>query len=228
MTGWLVAVEGPSAAGKTRTVRAASQATGATPLPEAYERLRPRPALTWATEGQLVRLERRLLREECRRYLDARRMTEAGATVLADTGFLGPLTYTLGLARRGLASRSALDALLRTARQASAAGRWGLPDAIVYLRTPLVERRRRAASDPKGHPSALQARHQAIAADEGRVFRTLVAPTFGDRFRYVSAAGPPDAVVRRLVRAVARSHTAAPRPSPDRLLRAIGHSEGVP
>ena len=227
MTGWLVAVEGPSGAGKSRAVRGTARRLGAYAIPEAFDRLRPRPRLTWTTEAGLLRLERRLLREDARRYREGRRLAESGATVLADTGFLGPLTYTEGLVRRGLASRLVLRELVRTARSWSDEERWGLPDAVLYLRTPLHERRRRAAHDPRGHPSPLQARHQLIAEEERRFYRTVVAPQLGGRFRFVSGAGSPEEVDRRLGQALARSRTPARRPSLERILTAIGRPPGV-
>ncbi len=228
MSGWLVAVEGPSAAGKSRTVRAAARRLGVTALPEAYDRLRPRPPLSWATNAQLLRLEQGLLREDARRFREGRRLADAGATVLADTGFLGPLTYTAGLVRQGLAPPSVLHRLVRTARTWGAAGRWGLPDAIRFLRTPGAERRRRAASDPRGHPSLLQARHQSIARDEQRFYRTVVARELGPQFRYLSGTGSPDGVVDRLVRALPRSHGPTRKMSWKRILDAIDAEQGVP
>lgn len=221
MTGWLVAVEGPSGAGKSRTVREAARRLVGVALPEAYDRIRPRPSLTWTTDTQLLRLEERLLREDACRYQEGRRLADTGAIVLADTGFLGPLTYTAGLVRHGLASPPTLGKLVRTGRAWHDEGRWSLPDAVLYVRTPASERRRRAGGDPRGHPPRLQARHQLIAEDEQRFYRTVVAPQFGARFRFVSGSGPPEVVVRHLVHALARSRAPARRPSLGRVLRAI-------
>src|SRR5271170_219136 len=189
MRGWLVAVEGPSASGKSRAVAAAAGMLGISSIPEAYDRLRPRPPLTYSTDAGWLRLERRLLREDARRYREGRRQVESGATVFADTGFLGSLTYTVGLVHLGFASRSVLSEIVRDARTLRDEERWGLPDAVLFLRTPPAERRRRAALDPIDHPPELQARHQTIAEDEGRLYRKVIAPEFGPRFRWVLGIG---------------------------------------
>ena len=104
--GRLVALEGGSASGKSTLVTAAARTFGWRPLAEAFDRLDPAPSLDFDSPRELLRLEATLLAEEVRRYHEARRLTERGATVLADTGFLGPLTYTLGLVERGRAPAS--------------------------------------------------------------------------------------------------------------------------
>jgi hypothetical protein len=228
MSGWLVAVEGPSGAGKSRTVREAVHLFGVLALPEAYDRIRPRPSLTWKTSADLLRLERRLLREDATRFRVGRHLANDGATVLADTGFLGPLTYTAGLVRLGLAPPSVLADLARTARTWSVEGRWGLPDAVLYLRTPRTVRQRRAARDPRGHPSSLQTRHQAVAAEELRLYRTVLAPAMGPGLRFVSGEGSPEEVARRLVLALERTRIRARRPSLERLLQGIERRGTVP
>jgi thymidylate kinase len=228
MRGRLVAVEGPSASGKSRAVRGASRRLGATVLPEAYDRIRPALALTWTSAAGLRRLERRLLRDDGRRYREGRERSTGGATVLADTGFLGPLTYTAGLVRLGLAPRPVLVDLLQRARASEAEGQWGLPDAIVYLRTPLAERRRRAEGDPQRHPAHLRRRHEAVATEESRFYRTVVAPEYRDRFVFVSGRGSPDDVVARLVKAVERTPVRIRPPVARRILEAIDRVGSVP
>jgi thymidylate kinase len=228
MAGWLVAVEGPSASGKSRAVREAARSLGVPALPEAYDRVRPRLSLSWTSDAQLLRLERRLLHEEAARFREGRRLARDGTTVIADTGFLGPITYSAGLVRRGLAPSTVLAELVTTARTWAREGRWGLPDAVLYLRTPERVRQRRAARDPWGHPASLQGRHQAVAAEELRLYRTVVAPAMGPRFRFVSGNGLPGEVVGRLARTVERTRTPARRPSLDRILRAIGSEATVP
>jgi hypothetical protein len=218
----LVAVEGPSASGKTRAVEGAADRFGVIAIAEAFDRLRPRPDLRWRTPAGLLRLERRLLREDARRYREARRLTRTGATVLADTGFLGSLTYTRGLVHRGHAPPRVLTALLSTARALEVRGDWGLPDAYLYLRTPALERRRRARRDIHGHPEALQDRHQEIAREELSFYRAAVIPRFGPRFRFVSGAGDRSTVLGRLGRAVRRlASSRSQRPSLDRILEAV-------
>lgn len=209
-------------------MRDVAPSLGAAPLTEAYDRLRPRPALTWRGPAALLRLERRLLGEEARRYREARELAEAGVLVLADTGFLGPLTYTRALVARGAAPHRLLARLVDDARELAEQGRWGLPDAFVYLVTPSAERHRRAARDPLGHPPSLQPRHQAAGAAEARFYRATVAPAFGARFRFVSGDGAPSRVAARVRRAVAalRDRRIARRPVAP-ILTALGE-ETVP
>ena len=104
--------------------------------------------------------------------------------------------------------------LLATARALANRGRWGLPDAILYLDTPAGERALRARRDPVGHPADLRARHVRVAEEERRLYRTVLAPAFGHRFRVVSGRGLPSAVARRLATA-ARSVASARIPPPD-------------
>jgi hypothetical protein len=229
MRGRVVAVEGPSAAGKSRVVRDVAPRIAAAPLAEAYDRLTPTVPLTWRTPAELYRLEHRLLREEARRYREARELADVGGLVLADTAFLGPLTYPWALARLGVAPRSVVLRLVEEARALARHGRWGLPDGFVYLRTPVVERRRRAAHDPHGHPAALQERHQRVGEEELRFYRTVIAPSFGRRFRFVSGEGAPPRVAVRVRRAV-RTLPTRPRGRPvvDRLLDALAAGATVP
>ncbi len=229
MRGAVVAVEGPSGAGKSRAVAGAARRLDAVVLAEAYDRLRPPPPLVWRGPAELLRLERRLLREEARRYREARALAAGGRLVLADTGFLGPLTYVLGLATLRRAPPAVLDALRRDAAALAADGRWGTPDAVVYLQTPERERTRRAAGDPRGHPAALRARHRAVGRVERRFYRTRLAPRYGRRWRVVSGRGPPAAVATRVARAARRVAAAAARrrpPAPGPLLRALGPRAG--
>jgi hypothetical protein len=224
MSGWLVAIDGASAAGKTRTVRTAARSEGVVAIAEAYERLQPRPALTWRTEAELLRLERRLLREEARRFEEGRRRAAAGATVWMDTGCLGPLTYTAGLVRLGHVRPAVFAEVLQFAAQLTAEGRWAVPDAVVLLRTERGERERRARRDPVGHPRTLQPRHQSVADEELHLYRTVIGPSLGGRFHFVSGGGAPGEVVARILRLPRRAHRSR---SWARTLRALGRARGV-
>jgi len=229
MPGRVVAVEGPSAAGKTRAVGAVARRLGGAPLAEAYDRVRPRLPLRWKNPGALLRLERTLLAEDARRYREARDLAEAGGIVVTDTGFLGPLTYTTGLVLQGDAPRRVLTALVRTARDLASRGQWGLPDAILYLETPEAERARRARRDPVGHPVDLRERHERVATEERRLYTMVLAPAFGPRFRSVSGRGLPASVARRLATsATGVARVRGPAPRVGKILDALLTSEGVP
>jgi len=198
--GSILALDGPSATGKSRLVAELVRRDRARALDEAFDRLRPRPSLRFVSPESLLRLERRLLLEEGRRYRLARRWAEAGSLVLLDTGYLGPLTYTAGLVRLGRAPAAVLRPLLADARRLARAGAWGLPNRIVYLEVPVRERDRRARSDPIGHPGDLDRRHAEVGRFEARLYREELAPILGDRLRFVRGTGTPTEVARRVER----------------------------
>lgn len=208
--GIVLALEGPSGAGKTTAARGVAAALGTTWSPEAYRRLSPRPSLGYRSDGELARLELRLLRAEARRYVAARSASRSGRTVVADTGFLGPLTYPWSLVRAGRSSPSVLPPLVRAAAAFAAADRWGLPDLVVYLATPARVRRRRVAGDPRSHPAEFAARHEAIGCIERALYHRRIALLLGDRFRVVAGDGPPPTVVRRILAELRRPPRAAP------------------
>jgi len=210
-------------------VGAVARRLGGAPLAEAFDRVRPRPPLVWTRPSGLLRLERTLLAEDARRYREARDLAEAGGVVVTDTGFLGPLTYTWGLVRSGAAPRAVLTALVGHARDLALEGRWGLPDAVLYLDTPAAERARRAHRDPLGHPASLRARHERVAAEERAFYHTCLAPAYGRRFRTVSGRGPPGSVVRRLAATAAEvARTRQGTPPVERILRALAAEGSVP
>ena len=204
--GRLVAVEGASAAGKSTLVRRAAERLGWTPVTEAFDRLDPAPSLDFETAQELLRLEGTLLAEECRRYRESRRYCERGATVLTDTGFLGPLTYTWGLFALGRAPRWVAERLSRSTRALARTGRLGLPDLTVYLDTPQAVRRLRAREDPGRHPPALAPRHESVGRLERRYYQDRFPARLPERFRTVS--GRPE-VARRIDR-IAQLVEAAP------------------
>jgi len=202
--GRLVAVEGGSASGKTTLVAQAARTHDWRALPEAFDRLDPAPSLEFASAHELARLEATLLAEEARRYREARRLCASGVTVLADTGFLGPLTYTFGLVKLGLAPVSVATSLTTRARSMVRAGRLGIPDLTVYLRTTSRERVDRARASTSRHPPGLFARHEAVGRFERRLFErefSAVRPT-GVR---VLRADRPTAVLAHRLGAIIRS-----------------------
>jgi len=196
--GRLIAVEGASASGKTTLVRTAARTLGWRPLPEAFDRLDPVPSLEFDSPRELLRLEGALVTEEVRRYREAFRLCGRGTTVLADTGFLGPLTYTLGLVELGRAPASAGRTLERSVRSLLRAGALGIPDLTVYLHTTADERRRRARAGARHHPVSLFPRHESVGAVERRYFESGFPAVLPDRFRVLRASGRPNDLARRL------------------------------
>ena len=210
VTGPVIAIEGASAAGKTTVADAAGASTGWTVIPEAYRRLVPPPSLDFRTAGELLRLERTLLEEEARRYREAFDRARAGATVIVDSGFLGPLTYSFALVRAGTAPVGVLTSVITEARALGERGEWGLADAYVYLDVPPEVRAVRAAADPAGAPAELAARHRAMGSIERSFYLDRFAPRWGPRFRVLPAARPPAPVAEDLVRIV-REFASIPR-----------------
>jgi hypothetical protein len=200
--GRIITLEGPSGAGKTTVVRAAARAFGWVPLPEAFERMDPPPSLRFRTEAELLSLETALLAEEGRRYREAVARSRAGRTVIADTGFLGPLTYTAGLVALGRAPRRAFDRLRAAVEGPGPSRPIGLPDAIVYVEVTARIRRSRARRDLRGHPREFAGRHESVGRVERRLYRALAEGPLAHRIRFVSGAGSPLAVARRVRSAV--------------------------
>lgn len=194
--GRLVAIEGRSAAGKTTLVLEAASKLGWQPLREAWDRLDPAPSLEYGSPHELLLLEGTLLAEEVRRFAEARARSAQGATVLADTGFFGPLTYTWGLVEVGRAPAVVARTVERSVRSLVRRGKLGLPDLTVYLETTARERDRHGRADPLRHPPGLVPRHEAVGAVEQRFFEEEFPAALPDRFRVLRArAGPPGPVL---------------------------------
>jgi predicted kinase len=207
----IVALEGISGVGKTEAARTlADSIPNAVLLREAHARIRPPLNLSVPDRPSLQRVEGRLVREELERWREARSALAAGRSVVADTGFLGPLTYSVGLAavdpRRDLAER------LRKAYSATVRNRTlGAVDLTVWLELPASARRARAGRDPAGHPPHLLDRHDRIGRLEERIWKRTFAPVLGARFRAVSARGPSGVVARRILALTHRPPPLAPR-----------------
>ena len=228
MGGLVVAIEGPSAAGKSSVVRELALSPGTRTIPEAFERIRPRPSLEFRSPAELIELELTLLEEEARRFREARRWAAEGTRVIVDTGFLGPVSYTAGLVRWGYAPPAVVFSVLRRAHRLAARGRWGLADLTLFLDVPRAERDRRARRDSAGHPAGLYARHARVARYERTVYRQLVAPVVGGRLRFVRAVAATGVLARRLDAIMDGVGGRAPsRSVAERVLRAIERSGGL-
>jgi hypothetical protein len=208
----LVSIDGPAAAGKSTVVARAASRFGWVPIAEAFDRIDPVPSLRFSSARELGRLERDLLEEDGRRWRAARSLRARGFTVVADTGFLGPVTYTAGLVALGLAPRSTLDAIVARGRTMARHARWGVPDAVVYLALDRGVRRARARRERRSRPPDLERRHGVVGAWEERFYRGPLADVLRGRLFVVPAAGPVDAVARTVGRRV-RSVRPLARPS---------------
>jgi thymidylate kinase len=204
--GRVIAVEGSSGAGKTTLARRAARSFGWVFLAEAYDRTDPPPNLRFGSPDELLRIERTLLAEERRRYREAERRRRRGETVIADTGFLGPLTYTAGLVALGEAPFRTFVAVRRlVTRRAGRPHDLDLPDLVIYLDVPSSVRRRRASLAPRRHPREFRRRHEAVGRIERRFYRESAVHGAAGRIRFVRASGSPRALiarVRRLVRSL--------------------------
>ena len=218
--GRIVALDGPSAAGKSTLAAALGRRPGWVALAEAFDRLEPRPSLRYRSERELLVLERRLLAEESRRWAAARAIAAKGRHVVADTGFLGPWSYTAALGALGLSRATVFREVDRRARALADAGRLGLPDLTVLLEPGAAQLRAHARADPGRHPPELLARHWAVSAFERATVLPWLRRAVPGRVVRLrpsrSADGSAAAIVRR---------TAGLRPlrgASERLAQALG------
>ncbi|NNN18022.1 MAG: hypothetical protein HKL79_06655 [Thermoplasmata archaeon] len=231
--GAIVAIEGPSAAGKSAVSLAAGALSGGATLPEAYVRLGRRVPLEYRSSPELVRIERRLLREDVRRWRQARDLARQGRTVYLDTGVFGTLTYTWGLVELGRARPVALSAIGGSVDRALRSGRLGLPDRIAFIDTPPSVRRRRARQSPEGHPARLDELHARVGELERVLWSDRWGPLLGSRLVRIDGRESVARIARRLARigSLPRTRTARTGGGSDRhlllaLLRSLPRSRG--
>jgi len=187
----IVALEGPSGAGKTSVAARLAPLLGATVVPEAYDRLgRPFP-LTFRGRDELADLERQLVREDGRRWTDAVALRGRGTPVVLDTGTFAPLAYSWGLREGVDGALDVLIELVRTVRRMRSLGKWGLPDLTIYLDVPDSVARARAGRDPGDHPPETVERHAAVGRWERLLYGREFPRMLPGRFLSVSGEGRP-------------------------------------
>lgn len=198
--GRIIALEGPSGSGKSTLAARLASDRGWALLAEAVDRIYPPVSLRFSSPTELLRLERRLLEEEARRFTTARELSAQGETVLADTGFVGPVSYTAGLLAMGRCPSATYLAIVRAASALASGSSLGLPDLSVYLEVPARERARRAAADPDRHPKEFRQRHEDVGLFEQTVFRPWLAVRLPGRVRRLRAIHAPEELAGRIVR----------------------------
>jgi hypothetical protein len=200
--------------GKTTLSRLIADRAEWTVLGEAAVRIDPPASLRVDTPADLLRVERRLLREERRRCRTATRLREEGLDVLLDTGPFGPATYSLGMAAREPKYASAAVAVVDEVLDDLRAGRMTVPDRVVYLTASEAALRARAERSRQDHPVELMGRHRDVGRIE-RAFWAQLARRSSGSVLLLPSRGPPAADARRLL-----ARLALPTPRlPARLLR---------
>jgi hypothetical protein len=207
--GRLVALEGPSAVGKSTVGREAAAGSDWVFLPEASVLLRPAPDLDFHTPAQLAKVEQRLLGAERRRAHAVARLRDDGVDVLLDTASIGPATYSLAVARLWPEYRAVAASVLATVATDLRAGRLQFPDEVVYLDAPPATLRRRASEARGTHPAHLLARHWTVGAVERSFWETLSQGSPGS-VRMVRTAGTAEVAARRVLAATAGPQPALP------------------
>jgi hypothetical protein len=193
----VLSVAGLSAAGKTRFLRALARSARTAWLPEPWTSLRPRPSLGVDRARTLLALERRLLREEARRWQRAERWARAGRTVWLDTPPIGPLTYGRGLgALLGLPWR-APEWLARPGPRSRAPEPVRMTDLVVYLRARPLDTLRRALDRPPSPDTGHEAQHLLVGLIEEEFWLGEFRRAFPGRLAVTESREAVAALVRR-------------------------------
>lgn len=190
----LIAIEGPSGAGKSSVSRALGERLGAAVLPEAFERLDPRPSLRFRDLPGLRSLELTLLAAEIDRYRAADALRNEGGPVVLDTGPWGPLTYSWGLRETVGGQWDVVADVVAEARRHPGIDRFPLPELTVYLDVPESVTEGRAAADPAGHPADLRERHRRVARFERLLYQRIFPELLPARFLSVSGEPSPSRI----------------------------------
>jgi hypothetical protein len=201
--GRVVALDGPSAVGKTTVSRLVGDRSEWTVLGEASVRLRPRPTLRFASPSELLRIERRLLGEERRRCDTAQRLRASGLDVLLDTAPFGPATYSLAIARLDATYGPTASRITDLVVEEVRSGHLLVPDRIVCLSATESQLRTRAKADRPRHPPRLAERHREAGRIERRFWTALARASDGS-VGFLSTAGAPSSLASRLLSRMAK------------------------
>lgn len=217
-TGLVIAVEGVSGAGKTTVSRRWAEAHDAVWIPEAWDRMRPRPSLAFRTVARLERLEMSLLLEDARRFREARAAAAEGSTVVLDTDFVGTLSYVWGLACAVDPKWNVLPTLTATARELHQRGGWGLADRYCYLDATPETATGRTRGSRRRHPVDWAERHARVGAAEREFWLGSGIPDFSARVVRIDANRPLERVVAAVSRTLPKTSRTPAVPDPFALL----------
>ncbi|MCI4357477.1 MAG: AAA family ATPase [Thermoplasmata archaeon] len=218
--GRTIALEGASGVGKSAVARSLARALSGTLVREAYERLEPPLALDFADGPTLAALQRRLLEEESRRFKEAEGQRTQGGDVVLDTGFLGPLTYSAGLAHLEPAWAAALGSVGRAVLRRVRDDRLGLADRTIYLDLEARAVAWRVAGDPVGHPPERAALHARVHSWERYLWLDRFPSVCEGRLEVIRADRPVESLVQTVLRRLARPGS-LPHPRPLEAARVV-------
>jgi hypothetical protein len=205
-----VAFEGPSGVGKTSLVRALEERTGRRSLPEAYDSAADAPSLEFGTRTELRKIERALVTLEIERFRSAARFRARGVPLLLDTGFVGPLTYSMGLREVLGPDWDVVGEIAEEFERAASSASWGIPDLTVYLDAPAAVVSKRARGASSSHPARLTGRHARVASYERTYWLQRIDRAVPGRLVRVSARGEMATTVDRILPELRRAGSLPP------------------
>lgn len=191
----LLSIAGLSAAGKSRFLSALVREGTARSLAEPWTTLRPRPALGVDRLAPLLALERRLLREERRRFRRAERLARAGSAVWLDAPPIGPITYGRGLCAL-LGLPWAADVWLGAMGPDGGPALLRLTDLVLYLRAEPLTTLRRALDRPRSSHSGHEVQHLVVGLLEERFWLEEFRRAFPDRLVVADGRRPLASLLR--------------------------------
>ncbi|MCI4341592.1 MAG: hypothetical protein L3K11_04395 [Thermoplasmata archaeon] len=191
----ILAVAGVSATGKTTTLDLLRGSRRRAVLAEPWAALRPRPRLDVRNRAELRGVERRLLREEIKRFRRAERIAAGGRTVWLDTPPVGPLTYARAVSALLGWEWDATRIFGAADRTRAAPPAIQLPHLTIYLRTPIERLLARAFESSGGRDPSLAVRHLVVGLVEQEFWLTDFRVAFPARLRVMDGEIGPGTVV---------------------------------